>query len=174
MRGGRALAKSASTCRVCRSVLLQRLTNFSQETGVWSCPHFISSALLTSFSLVGELQGRTSEFRVCLSGFSTAVCRQSLPVTRLHLGLLPPGQAPPLAGSLQSLHRPPGGSSDGTFVSWTWHQSLHRPALLAIRLPHPILRWNPSPISRWHTFPLPHEPASGLCLLLPTGSWILP
>lgn len=51
----------------------QKLRNFSQKTTVWSCPFPILSSLLTSFSLVGEHQGPTSEFRVCLRRFSAAV-----------------------------------------------------------------------------------------------------
>lgn len=57
--------------RICMvSSASQKLMDFSQEAVVWSSPFFILSSLLTSFSLIGELQGPTSEFRVCLRSIS--------------------------------------------------------------------------------------------------------
>lgn len=60
---------AGSACQFCFSEAEELL----QKTTVWSCPFPILSSLLTSFSLVGEHQGPTSEFRVCLRSFSAAV-----------------------------------------------------------------------------------------------------
>lgn len=70
-----ALAETDSQCLqgLHVSSASQKLRNFSQKTTVWSCPIPILSSLLTSFSLVGEHQGPTLEFRVCLRRFSAAV-----------------------------------------------------------------------------------------------------
>lgn len=70
-----ALAETDSQCLqgLHVSSASQKLTNFSQKTTVWSCPFPILSSLLTSFTLVGEHQGPTSEFRVCLRKFSATV-----------------------------------------------------------------------------------------------------
>ena len=79
VRPGRAgllpQTQTASLCTV--SSASQKLMNFSQETVVWRGP-FILSSLFTSFSVVGELQSPTSEFRMCLRSLSTSVVKAEL------------------------------------------------------------------------------------------------
>lgn len=133
LRGGRALAETASACRVCRSVLLLRSSRTSPRKPVSGAA--LASACLGNSRAPHQSSGCALVASAPLSVLR-GVCLCSKP-PRLHLRQLPPGQAPPPVGSLQSLRWPPGGSSESMFVI-TW--CLSGRGLLPIHFPLPHAR----------------------------------
>lgn len=147
--------------------------NFTQETVVWRGP-FILSSLFTSFSVVGELQSPTSEFRMCLRSLSTSVVKAEL---ACDWSCSPSAYQASLQAALNKASSALGRIPARPLLTTRRQQSRHSPLPLVaclsradhlasgiISLPHAPVH----PVSQQPVFS--HEPRLGLCLLLPSLS----